>query len=214
VAERLLVPRPLQRPPADACQLYLVRHGTTALGCHRGRRDVPLDAQGYQDAYDAAERLAYAGLSAVYTGPLRRTITTAQIIAEMAGVPDVRILAGLNNLDYGAWEGLTAEEAALLDPQAYARYQSAPADAVCPMGEGLSDAQQRIIAALQLIGSRHTGEAVAAVTHAVMIRLVLMKVSHVEDESWRRSLRQGAVTELWLRNDAIGLALSSEDGNR
>ena len=214
MAERLLVTRSLRHPTADTCQLYLVRHGTTALNRYRGRRDVPLDTQGYQDAIEAAERLADVGLSAVYAGPLRRTIATAQIITEQAGVPDVRILSGLNNLDYGTWEGMTAEEAATFDPESFALYRSAPSRAVCPMGEGLSDAQRRIIAALQLIGSRHAGQAAAAVTHAVMIRLVLMKLNHTEDETWRLSVRQGPVTELWLRDGLMRPAPSAEQENR
>jgi broad specificity phosphatase PhoE len=214
MAERLLVTRPARRPLADTCQLYLVRQGTTALHRYRGRRDVPLDAQGYQDAIDAANRLAPVGLSAVYAGPLRRTIATAQIITEKAEVPDVRILGGLNNLGYGAWEGMTAEEAAMSDPEAFARYRSAPAQAVCPLGERLTDAQQRIIGALQLIGSRHAGQVVAAVTHAVMIRLVLMRLNGIEDERWRLSERQGPLTELRLRDGVINIALSATDDNR
>src|SRR5439155_2126060 len=102
------------RLPALTCRLYLIRHGTTTLNVenrYRGRRDIPLDAQGYQDAVDAARHLSGTGLSAVYTGPLRRTIATAQIIADESRVPDLRILHGLNNVDYGAWEGMTAEEA-------------------------------------------------------------------------------------------------------
>jgi broad specificity phosphatase PhoE len=211
MAEPLLVTLSLRRPTADACRLYLVRHGTTAPNRYRGRRDVPLDTRGYQDAIGAAERLAHAGLSAVYAGPLRRTIATAEIITEMAGVPDVRILSGLNNLDYGAWEGMTAQEAATLDPESFALYRSAPSRAVCPMGEGLSNAQQRILAALQLIGSRHAGQAVAAVTHAVMIRLVLMKLNHIEDETWRLPARQGPVIEVWLRDGGIDAAPSAGD---
>src|SRR5579859_2949813 len=96
--------------PTDVCRMYLVRHGTTTLNVenrYRGRRDIPLDAQGYQDAVDAARRLSAEGLAAVYTGPLRRTIATAQIVADEARVPDIRILHGLNNVDYGAWEGMT-----------------------------------------------------------------------------------------------------------
>src|SRR6266571_4227661 len=114
---------------AEACRLYLVRHGTTTLNVqnrYRGRRDIPLDAQGYQDAVDAARRLSSVGLAAVYTGPMRRTIATAQIIADEARVPDLRILHGLNNVDYGAWEGLTSEEAAERDPDAFTLYRTAP----------------------------------------------------------------------------------------
>src|SRR5213595_673563 len=114
---------------APACRLYLVRHGTTMLNVqnrYRGRRDIPLDAQGYQDAVDAARQLSNAGLAAVYTGPLRRTIATAQIIADEARVPDLRIMHGLNNVDYGAWEGMTTDEAASYAPDAFELYRSTP----------------------------------------------------------------------------------------
>ena len=213
MTERLAAIRPAQRRPANTCEVHLVRHGITKLHRYRGRRDVPLDTQGYQDAIEAADRLADVGLSAVYVGPLRRTIATAQIIAEQADVPDVRILSGLNNLDYGTWEGMTAEEAAMFDPEAFARYLSAPADAVCAGGERLSDAQHRIITALQLIGSRHAGQVVAAVTHAVMIRLILMKLNRIEDETWRLPVRLGPVTEVWLRDGAIDVAPTASDEN-
>src|SRR5256885_1065748 len=161
--------------PADTCRLYLIRHGTTTMNVenrYRGRRDIPLDAQGYQDAVDAARQLSGLRLSAVYTGPLRRTIATAQIIADESRVPDIRVLHGLNNVDYGAWEGMTAEEAAMYDPPQFDAYKSSPDTAICPAGERLRDAQSRIMEAVNLIGRRHPNEAVAAVTHAVMIRLV------------------------------------------
>lgn len=190
------------------CRLYLVRHGTTVMNVqnrYRGRRDIPLDAQGYQDAVDAARRLSAVGLAAVYTGPLRRTIATAQIIADAAGVPDLRILHGLNNLDYGMWEGMTADEAAMYEPEAHALYRTSPTEAVCPQGERLVDAQRRMIAALQLIGSRHPGEAVVAVTHAVMIRLTHVALNGADGENWRRPVGRGSLTE-FLVGDTIRLA--------
>lgn len=204
---RLLLNAGQIAPPAPGtCRLYLVRHGTTTLNVenrYRGRRDIPLDAQGYQDAVDAARRLSHAGLAAVYTGPLRRTIATAQIIADEARVPDLRIMHGLNNVDYGAWEGMTAAEAAIFDPEAFELYRTAPSRAACPLGERLADAQQRMIAALQLIGSRHVTETVAVVTHAVMIRLVLVAITGIDDETWRRPVGRGSVTEFRAKGDTL-----------
>jgi len=200
----------------DACRLYLVRHGTTVLNVqnrYRGRRDIPLDAQGYQDAVDAARRLSSVGLTAVYTSPLRRAIATAQIIADAAGVPDLRILHGLNNLDYGAWEGMTADEAAAYNPEAFALYRASPNEAVCPQGERLLDAQRRMIAALELIGSRHPGEAVAAVTHAVMIRLTLVALNGVQGESWRQPIGRGSVTAFHVDGTIELAALPAADGS-
>jgi broad specificity phosphatase PhoE len=202
-------------PPADACRLYLVRHGTTTLNVenrYRGRRDIPLDAQGYQDAVDAARRLSGEGLAAVYTGPLRRTIATAQIIADEARVPDIRILHGLNNVDYGAWEGMTSEEAAMFDPEAFALYKSSPGEASCPLGERLSDAQQRMVDALLLMGARHPGETVAAVTHAVMIRLTLVALGGVDGENWRVPVGRGSVTAFYAGPDGIGLTAAPDGG--
>jgi broad specificity phosphatase PhoE len=204
----------LTQGPA-ACRLYLVRHGTTTLNVenrYRGRRDIPLDAQGYQDAVDAARRLSGEGLAAVYTGPLRRTIATAQIIADEARVPDIRILHGLNNVDYGAWEGMTAEEAAMFDPEAFGLYRTSPGQAACPVGERLGDAQQRMVDALQLIGTRHGGEAVAAVTHAVMIRLALVKLGGIVEQDWRVPVGRGSVTAFDIAGGAIRLAALPDGG--
>jgi len=193
----------------DTCLLYVVRHGTTTMNVqnrYRGRCDVPLDAQGYQDAVDAARQLSQVGLTAVYTGPLRRTIATAQIIADEARVPDLRILHGLNNVDYGLWEGMTAAEAETYAPEAFALYRTSPKRAACPLGERLTDAQQRMIEALQLIGRRHPGEVVAAVTHAVMIRLTVARLTGVDDESWRIPVGRGSLTEFRIRDGAIWLS--------
>jgi broad specificity phosphatase PhoE len=177
---------------------------------YRGRCDVPLDAQGYQDAVDAARQLSGAGLSAVYCGPLRRTIATAQIIADEARIPDLRILHGLNNVDYGAWEAMTSSEAATYDPEAFELYRTSPSRAACPMGERLRDAQSRMIQALQLIGSRHGGQTVVAVTHAVMIRLAVARLTGVEGEQWRIPVGRGSLTQFEVEDGQIALAEQPE----
>jgi broad specificity phosphatase PhoE len=188
--------------------LYLVRHGTTTMNVenrYRGRRDVPLDAQGWADAVEAARALSGVGLAAVYAGPLRRTINTAQVIADECRIPDVRILHGLVNLDYGAWEGMTSEEAAMYDPVTYQRYKEEPGSCVCPNGERLTDAQHRMVEAIQLIGSRHAGERVAAITHAVMIRLLAATILNLPGAEWRIPVGRGSLTTFEVEGDEIRL---------
>jgi broad specificity phosphatase PhoE len=192
----------------DVCTLFLIRHGTTTMNVenrYRGRRDVPLDAQGWADAVKAARALSSIGLSAVYAGPLGRTIDTAQVVADECRIHEVRILDGLVNVDYGKWEGMTAEEASRSDPHAYALYAEHPEEAICPNGERLTDAQARMFAALELIGNRHRGERVAAVTHAVTIRLVVAKLLGITGKRWRVPIGRGSVTRLELRNGAMTL---------
>ena len=203
-----LAASPSTSTSTSVCELFLVRHGTTTMNVenrYRGRRDIPLDAQGYQDAVDAARVLSGVGLSAVYTGPLRRTIATAQIIADEARVPDLRILHGLNNVDYGVWEGMTSEEAAMFDPSAFELYRVAPSQAVCPQGERLTDAQKRMLEALHLIGSRHAGETVAAVTHAVMIRLAVVALNGADGEEWRIPVGRGSLCRFLIEEGQVSL---------
>jgi broad specificity phosphatase PhoE len=183
-----LLPQAIE-PATDACTLYVVRHGTTTMNVenrYRGRCDVPLDAQGYQDAVDAARQLSHLGLSAVYAGGLRRTIATAQIIADEARIPDIRIMHGLINVDYGAWEGLTAHEAELYDPEAFHLYKTSPSRAVCPNGERLRDAQKRMLEALTTIGARHPGERVVV-------------------EQWRIPVGRGSYTSMSAKDGRIRL---------
>ncbi len=190
------------------CRVLLVRHGTTRMNVenrYRGRWDVPLDAQGYQEAVDAARALSDAGLTAVYAGPLRRTIATAQIIADEAGVPDIRILQGLINLDYGTWHGMTSKEASVSDSAAFEAYRTAPMKCVCPNGERLIDARDRMLEALDLIGSRHQGETVVGVTHAVMIRLVIAHLIGNDGDGWRVPVNRGGIIEFQIENGVTRL---------
>jgi broad specificity phosphatase PhoE len=188
--------------------LHLIRHGTTTMNVenrYRGRRDVPLDAQGWADAVEAARTLSGAGLTAVYAGPLRRTINTAQVVADECRIPDVRILHGLVNLDYGVWEGMTSEEAAMYDPAAFELYRSRPGEAVCPNGERLTDGQKRMVEAVQLMGERHKGERVAAVTHAVMIRLLAATILDLPGDQWRIPVGRGSLATFEVEDGQIRL---------
>jgi broad specificity phosphatase PhoE len=107
---------------------------------------------------------------------------------------------------------MTADEAAMFDPGAFALYRTSPSRAVCPVGERLSDAQHRMVAALALIGSRHAGESVAAITHAVMIRLAMAKLLGIDDESWRLPVGRGSLTEVHMTHGELRFAGLPEGG--
>jgi broad specificity phosphatase PhoE len=69
-----------------------------------------------------------------------------------------------------------------------------------------------MVDALRLIGSRHTGETVAAVTHAVMIRLTLVALGGVDGESWRVPVGRGSVTAFDVEQGEIGLSAAPAGG--
>lgn len=97
-------------------RFLLVRHGQTAWNepeRFRGREDLPLNEMGRRQAESVARRIArdWPDVVAVYASPLQRTMQTAEAIAHARGLTP-QPLAGLLDLDYGAWQGLSHQEAA------------------------------------------------------------------------------------------------------
>jgi broad specificity phosphatase PhoE len=201
-----------------ACRVFLVRHGQTIMNREvrfRGTRDVPLNEDGRVEALTAARSLAEIPLAAVYASPLGRAREVATAIAGAGGVPRVRDLPGLLNLDYGAWEGLTKEECAERDPEEWARYADDPERCVCPDGEAVSAAADRVLDALRTLGERHPGEAVAAVSHGVMLRLAVLRVGGAPASGWQFKVPTGSAIEFLATADDIRLvtplAAAAED---
>ena len=190
----------------DACRIYMVRHGRTMMNDSkrfRGILEVPLNEHGRKDAWRAAHNLASAGISAVYTSPLCRAREVGEAIAAVAGVGEVVDAPGLLNLDYGDWHGLEKEECAERDPDAWGRYREDPETCVCPGGEALSTAADRVVAGLREIARRNPGEAVAAVSHGLMVRLAVLRVA--PQPEWEVPLETGSATVFDVVDGQISL---------
>jgi broad specificity phosphatase PhoE len=201
---------------ARPCRILLVRHGRTVMNAEvrfRGRLDIPLDDVGVREAHEAAESLATEGLSVVYTSPLGRARQVAEAIAERSSLGAVREQLDLINVDYGEWEALTKYECAERDPEAFRLYAEQPENSVCPGGEALADAADRIVRALQEIGSAHPGESVAAVTHGAMVRLAVLRVEGEPVGDWQFALPTGSATVFEVDAEGIKL-ISSPDRSR
>jgi broad specificity phosphatase PhoE len=173
----------------------------------RGRLEIPLDDVGRREAWDAAYGLSGAGLSAVYSSPLRRAIEVGNAITSINDVGAVRPLDDLVNLDYGVWEGMTKEESAAHDPAAFARYLNDPELAVCPEGEAVSAAADRVVAALRHIAAERTpGTSVAAVTHGIMVRLAVLRVAGPTEHDWQFAMPTASAVIFDVVNGRIKLA--------
>jgi broad specificity phosphatase PhoE len=157
--------------------VVLARHGETALNVERrfrGRSDPPLTEHGQAQAETLAEALESLKPSAVYASPRRRAQRTAAPLAQRLGVT-VATDPGLDDLDYGAWTGLTDAEVARRWPAEHALWHHAPEALVLPDGERPREAAARIWNALSEIAARHAGQVVVAVTHDQPIRLALCR---------------------------------------
>jgi len=175
---------------SGSARIYLVRHGRTVMNAEvrfRGRLEVPLDAVGRAEALAVARRLSDAGLAAA---------------SQLERVDDAE---GLTNLDYGVWEGLTKEECAAHDPDAFRLYAEEPERAVCPDGEALAVAADRVVETLREIGMRHPGESIAAVTHGAMVRLAVLRIAGPTIGDWQFKLPTGSATVFEVSDNEVRL---------
>jgi len=172
--------------------VILVRHGQTAWNREerfRGRADLPLDETGLAQARATGHYVAARwAVSAVYTSPLQRAATTAEAIARHFPVT-VQPHAGLIDIDYGEWQGLTSDEVRARWPETLEAWQNQPHRAHIPGGETLGEVRERAMAAVAELTHRHGGETIVLVAHTVVNRLILLAVLGLGNERFWR-LRQ------------------------
>jgi len=134
----------------QAIRLFLARHGNTfnagePVVTVGAKMDLPLTEQGHQQAKRLADYFQnqHIYFDEMYCGPLKRQKQTAQWIAQGRCALNSDIEA-LNELDYGAWEGLTDAQINARWPQSFhdwTEYGVWPKD-IFPMD---FDAKQKII---------------------------------------------------------------------
>ena len=188
-------------------RLILVRHAESEMqGCYVGRLDPSLSIQGRAQAAALARRMAGQSLAAVYSSPLKRALTTAQMIAVPHGL-EVSAIAELVELDFGDWDGLTYHEIAEIAPQQFNRWLADPAQVRPPNGETLLEMSQRVMEAINGIIAAHLGETVVVVTHGGPARVIVCHVLGIPlSEQWR--IRQDLAAVSWLDFDDRGASLS------
>ena len=186
-------------PTGPATRLLLVRHGATAQSAqHRfsGRNDLPLNDAGEAQAGALANRLAHQDdIQAVLSSPLVRSLQTADAIAARLGV-EVKSVQGFAELDFGAFEGLTATEAADRYPAAYATWLATP-DRAPPGGESFTALTSRVRRAREALLAAHPEQTVVVVTHVTPIKtLVRLAMDAPHAALFRIHLDPGSVSAI------------------
>ena len=156
-------------------RFILVRHGQTEWNKFerfRGRVDIDLDDTGLKQADAAAEKIARLEVKAIYASPLKRAMTTAQIIAHPLGL-EVQPLEEINDMDFGLWQGLSIAEVREQYPELFALWRLHPERLEIPEGETLEQVRNRVAACIDELAAKHDGEIVALVSHRVVCKVLL-----------------------------------------
>jgi broad specificity phosphatase PhoE len=132
-----------------------------------------------------AARLANDKIAALYASPLQRAIQSAQPLANAQHL-EIRKHDGLLDINFGAFEGMTLDEARQAFPEVVEKWIAAPGHVKFPKGDSFKLVRSRIEAMLDELASRHTGESVALVSHKIVCGAMLCVVLGLPaDALWR-----------------------------
>jgi probable phosphoglycerate mutase len=157
-----------------ATTILLVRHAAhPLLGkilCGR-MAGVELDEVGRSQAVRLAAKFAGMRADALLSSPISRALDTAAAIADATGLT-AQPCEALGEIDFGAWTGAGFTE--LANDPAWARWNAERAEACPPSGEPMSRAQARVVARIHQMQADHPQGTVIAVSHADIIKSVLL----------------------------------------
>jgi probable phosphoglycerate mutase len=156
-------------------ELWLIRHGQTdwnVEGRYQGQIDIPLNAKGLEQARELGKRLAGSKFEAIYSSDLSRASQTADVLAEMLGLP-VNLHPGLREINHGEWEGQTIAEVHERYAPFITERKSNLLDSRPPGGESPREVAQRVAATADMIHQAHPSGVVMLVAHGFSLATLI-----------------------------------------
>ena len=180
----------------DECKphikLYLIRHAETTAGenIFVGKTDYPLTINGIEQALDAGRKFSSKQIARIYSSPSGRALMTAKIINHFLHDSDLIIDEGLQELDYGKWDGLNRTEIIKNYGKEYELWQIDPHKNCPPEAESPDDVAERLYNFLTKIQNTYylanKGSEIIVVTHKTAIRLLLAKIELIPLKEYRK----------------------------
>jgi len=198
-------------------KILLVRHGNVEgikPERFRGRQPLPLTARGRAEAQAVARRIAGGWRPRkIYTSPLGRCVETGAAIAAACGAP-TEVCDDLIDIDYGAWQFKTFDEARAADPALFAAWFATPHLARFPNGESLQDLVARAANVLRLVLSRHPDDTIVLVGHDSINRaLILQLIDQPLSAYWRIAQTPCCLNEIDVSAGKISAQRINETGH-
>lgn len=196
-------------------RLIVVRHGETlfnAQGRFTGQLDVPLSAQGEQQAEALGLRLSTVKLDAIVASDLQRARATALAIARHHEL-SVEVDGDLREIAFGSWEGATYAEVLAREEALVQRWQADPTVFPPPGGETVTQLHERVVRALERWRRWHPGGTVLWAVHGGVIEVLLCHLLNVElHRRWEFRHHNASITEIDLASkEAVIVRLCETD---
>lgn len=174
--------------------IYLIRHGETAWNADNnrycGRTDIPLTEKGLKQAETVRQQLAGIKWDGVFSSPLQRAHTTAQIASGTTVVKDDRLIEA----DFGQWEGKTKEEFMAENAQLWTSWMNDPANnRAGGTGETGAEIVQRVDYFFQSLQKQYSSGNILVAAHNGVNRLYLSHKLGMPLSNYRRIFMENAL---------------------
>jgi broad specificity phosphatase PhoE len=167
--------------------LYFLRHGQTAssrgnLFC--GSIDPGLTEDGEVMAKEFAHAYSSTLWKAIYCSPRERAILTAEPLADALKI-ELQIRDGLQEINYGKWEGKDVETVDREYHDDYLRWLADPAWNPPTDGESAMTIAARALEVIEEISQKHDDGNVLVVSHKATIRILLCSLLGIDAGRFR-----------------------------
>jgi probable phosphoglycerate mutase len=194
-------------------RFLLIRHAITdAVGKHLSGRmaGVPLNDEGKMQAQQLAQRLAVLPLAAIYSSPLERARQTAEPVANVLQLQTI-ISDDFLELDFGEWTGAAFPD--LGGDVRFQRFNSFRSNSRVPSGESMLEAQLRIVNGLAKLCAQHSGQTVAVVSHADLIKAAVAYYAGIPLDLFQRiEISPASVSVLEVYEETIRILVVNDVG--
>lgn len=179
--------------------ICLLRHGETAYNAegnkYCGRTDIPLTEKGIAQANRMQELLKDFQFDAVFSSPLQRAKTTAEIASGRKD--DVQVDDRLIEVNFGEWEGKTSDEFIADDPNSWFNWLSDPrAFHAGNTGETGQQVLDRLNNFYDELMDKYDGKTVLVVGHNGVNRLFMSSQLGMPLKNYRKIVQENSALTL------------------
>lgn len=174
--------------------IYIARHGETNLnkeGVYFGWTDEPLNKEGEAQCTIVRQKLKGIAFDTVITSPLKRTVTSAEIISGLDKT-SLTIYPELKELNFGKWEKLHYKEIEKNYTEHWHRWIEDWKAVTIPGGESFNSFYERVRLCFEEILEKYNDKTILIVGHEGVLRIITTLLLNLDPEYyWRFTFEFG-----------------------
>ncbi len=192
-------------------RVILLRHAEcSGDGFCGGGNDPDLTEEGKTQAQSISAALEVIRPGFIFCSPMKRCRQTIAPYLRKYPAQNLIVHDSLREVDFGDWEGATAENVQKRDPQGLNSWFRNPIDESPPGGENLLELHERVIAYWKKVVMAECSDTVLVVSHGGPIRAILSEIAGAGPEGhWRFLVERGSFCCLSIFDDGISVIEST-----